>query len=111
MPQYFPVWSKIMMPTAGPPPVSFMVYSLLFSVVSGILIALVYSVVKNSVPGNNPTKKGLKYGVLIFLVGGIPGYLSMLLLINLPSALLLYWAFETLVVDLLGCFIIARILK
>ena len=25
-PAYFPVWSKLMMPTAGPPPASFLYY-------------------------------------------------------------------------------------
>jgi len=111
MPQYFPVWSKIMMPTAGPPPTSFMLYSLLFGLISGILIALVYGVVKNSVPGNTAAKKGLNYGLLLFLVAGIPGYLSMLLLINLPAMLLLFWAFEMLIVDLIGCMIVARIMR
>lgn len=111
MPEYFSIWSKIMMPTAGPPPTSFMVYSLLFSLISGILIALVYGIVKNSVPGKTTAKKGLNYGLLLFLVAGIPGYLSMLLLINLPALLLLYWVFETLILDLIGCIIIARIMK
>lgn len=111
MEQYFPVWSKLMMPAAGPPPTSFMLYSLLFGLISGILIAMVYAVVKNSVPGNKLVKKGLNYGVLVFLVAGIPGYLSLLLLINLPSALVLFWAFETLVINLLGGIIIARIVR
>ncbi len=111
IPQYFPVWSKLMMPTAGPPPSSFYVYSILFGVVSGILIAMVYLVVKNSVPGKTVVKRGLNYGLLVFLVGGIPCYLSMLLLINLPSALVLHWAIETLVIDLIGGMIIAWILR
>lgn len=111
IPQYFTVWSKIMMPNAGPPPLSFTVYSLIFSLISGILIALVYGVVKNSVPGRTVAKKGLNYGLLIFLIGGIPGYLSLLLLINLPSALVLYWAFETLVSYLIGGMLIAWIMR
>lgn len=111
MPEYFSVWSKIMMPSAGPPPLSFMVYSIIFGVISGILISLVYSVVKSSIPGNKVCKKGLVYGLFVFLVGGIPGYLSLFLLINLPSALILSWAFETLLVDLFGGVVIAKILK
>lgn len=111
MPQYLDVWSKIMMPAAGPPPASFMVYSLLFSIIGGILVAIVYAVVKVSVPGNTIAKRGLNYGLLIFLIGGIPGYLSMLLLINLPASLVLYWAFETLVVDLVGGMIVTWFMR
>ena len=111
MPDYFAVWSNIMMPAAGPPPNSFYVYSIIVGIVSGILIALVYGVVKGSVPGRTAAKRGLNYGLLVFLVGGIPGYLSILLLINLPALLILYWAIETLIVNLVGGMIIARIVR
>lgn len=111
MPAYFSVWSKIMMPGPGAPPASFYLYSLLFSIIGGILVALVYGVVKNSVPGKTIAGKGLNYGVLVFLIGGIPGYLTLLLLINLPAALVLYWAVESLVVDLFGSIVLAWIMR
>jgi hypothetical protein len=110
-PQYLSVWSKIMMPTAGPPPSSFMFYSLILGVISAILIALVFAVVRPSVPGNTIAKKGLNYGLILFILGGIPSYFAMFLLINLPAGLILYWAFETLVVDLIGGMILAWILR
>lgn len=111
MPQYLQVWSKIMMPSAGPPPASFYVYSLVFGIVSGVLFALVYGIVRSSVPGNTSAKKGITYGLLVFLVGGIPGYLALLLLVNLPSVLILYWAFESLVIYIIGGALVARIVK
>jgi hypothetical protein len=111
MPEYFSVWSKIMMPNAGPPPLSFTVYALIFGAIGGILTAFVYGVVKNSVPGNRVSKKGLNYGLLIFMVAGIPSFLSMLLLINLPQTLILYWAVEWLIIDLLGGMLIARVMR
>jgi len=110
-PDYFAVWSKIMMPTAGPPPASFYVYSIIFAIVSGILVALVYGVVRNCVPGNTVAKKGLNYGLLVFLVAGIPSYLMLLLLINLPAALILWWAFESLIIYLVGGMILAWIMR
>jgi hypothetical protein len=39
MPQYFGVWSKVMMPAAGPPPASFVVTSLVFTLVTGVSLA------------------------------------------------------------------------
>ncbi|MFH1210949.1 MAG: hypothetical protein V1645_03455 [archaeon] len=110
-PAYFSVWSKIMMPNAGPPPASFYLYSILFGVVGGIFVALVYGVVKNSVPGKTVARKGLNFGVLAFLIGGVSGFLMMLLLINLPAALVLYWAFESLVIYLLGGMVIAWVMR
>lgn len=108
---YFAVWSKLMMPTAGPPPASFYLYSILFGIVGGILVAMVYGVVKNSIPGKTVAKKGLNYGLLVFLVGGVSGFLMLLLLINLPAALLLWWAFESLIVYLIGGMIIAWVMR
>lgn len=111
MPEYFTVWSKLMMPTAGPPPASFYVYSILFSLITGLLLAIVYVVVKESVAGKTKVKKGLMYGFLVFLVGGLPFSLTILLLVNLPFGLICEWAAETLVVNLLGGMVIAWLMK
>jgi xanthosine utilization system XapX-like protein len=107
---YFSVWSKLMMPTAGPPPLSFMFYGLLFSLITGLLFALVYAVIKKSLPGKT-VKKGLMYGFLIFLVAEIPYSLTTILLINLPMLLILYWAIEALIIYLIMGLISAKIIK
>jgi len=111
MPDYLAVWSKLMMPTAGPPPLSFTLYSLLFGFIGGLLFAIVYALLKFSVPGRTIVKKGLIYGFLVFLVGGIPGYLALILLINLPFLLILLWAIESLVINLLGGMVVAALNK
>ncbi len=111
MEEYFPVWSKLMMPAAGPPPASFMVYSLLFALITGILLAIVYNVVKSSLKVKGLAKKGLMYGFLVFLVGSIPGLLMTYLVINLPVALTWLWVLESLIIDLLGGMAIAGINK
>jgi len=110
-PDYFTVWSKIMMPAAGPPPASFYLYSILFSLLSGILFAIVYTVIKGGIPVKATAKKGLLYGFLVFLVGGVPGYLALILLVNLPFALIIFWAAETLIINLLGGMIAAWLNK
>ena len=50
-PDFFPVWSKIMMPSNGPPPASFFYWSLGLGFISWILFAAIYSTIKNGVPG------------------------------------------------------------
>ncbi len=108
---YFPVWSKIMMPGPGPPPAEFMYYSIFFGLIGGILFALVYAVIGIHSPGNTVANKGLMYGFLIFLVAGIPGALSMFLLINLPAMLIVTWAIENLIIYLIGGVVTAKLVK
>jgi hypothetical protein len=99
---YATVWSKIMMPTAGPSPMEFYYYSLTFSFITGLFFTVVYTIVEKGVPGNTFVKKGLIYGLLIWLVGGLSGSLAMVLLINLPIDLIAYWTLSGLIVDLLA---------
>ena len=91
-PAYCSVWSKIMMPNAGPPPASFYYYSLGFAAISWFLFMLVYAIVGPSVPGVDGWQRGAMYGLLVWLVAGLPGALSMILLINLPLGLVVCWA-------------------
>ncbi len=105
LPDYFTVWSKLMMPTAGPPPTSFYVYSLLFNLITGLLLIAGYIWVEGSLKSHG-WKKGAKFGLLLFLLAGIPGALGMFLTINLPVALVVSWAIEGLVIGVLSgmCF-------
>ena len=111
MQQYFPVWSKIMMPAAGPPPMSFYVYAVAFAFVTGLLFAFFYNVVMNSIPGKKLCCKGAWYGFLIFLVAAVPSYLSLYLLINLPKALIAIWAGIDLIIYLVAGMICAWLIK
>ena len=111
MEEYFPVWSKVMMPVAGPPPSSFYAYSIGFGVLSGMLFALVYSVIKSGVPGRTAVKKGLVYGLLVFLVAGIPSSLMLYLLIYLPAGLIGIWSVSSLIAYLISGVIAAKICK
>ncbi|MFA4857908.1 MAG: hypothetical protein WC901_04840 [Candidatus Margulisiibacteriota bacterium] len=105
------IWSKIMCPNAGPPPTSFYYYSLALSLVSWFLFMLVYAIVRPSVPGVNGWQKGAMYGLLIWLVAGLPGMLSMLLLVNLPWKLVAVWIASMLIIDLVNGAINAAINK
>jgi hypothetical protein len=110
-PSYFGVWSKLMMPAAGPPPAEFYYFGMAFQLVTGFLFALVYRVIKGAVPGKGWKNKGLMYGFLIFLVTGIPTTMMLYLLINLPVGLLLSWMLQSLVVYLIMGLVAAKLLK
>jgi len=110
-PAYFGVWSKIMMPAAGPPPLEFYYFGIAFQLVAGFLFAIVYRVIKGSVPGKGWKNKGLMYGFLIFLAAGIPMTMTLFLLINLPVGLLLSWMLQNLVVYLIMGLVAAKLVK
>ena len=110
-PAYFQVWSKIMMPTAGPPPWYFSLYALGFSLLGGIFIAIVYYHVKGAFKQKSAVKKGLFYGFLLFLVAGIPPMLSMILLINLPLMLAISWMIMSGIILLLDGMVVAKLIK
>ncbi len=89
-PAYFAVWSRVMMPTQGPPPMEFYLYSVALAFVTGLVYGLVYEVMQRSIPGKG-ISKGLFFGMLLFLLNGIP-MTGMYILINLPPGLLAIWA-------------------
>ena len=108
---YFQVWSKLMMPTAGPPPTEFYIASITSAVIIALIYAAAYDIIKGSLPGKTTMKKGLQYGIMLFVLVQIPGLLGMYLLINLPVLLLVYWAIGSLAILLIGGIVIAKIVK
>ncbi len=83
MPEYFPVWSKLMMPDMGPPPAIFYVISISTSVGLALLYSALFHVLQAGIPGTG-IRKGLNYGVVLFLLSSLPSMLGMWMLINLP---------------------------
>ncbi len=111
-PAYYMVWSRIMMPGYGPPGTDFLLVSLLFSFITGLLLSGAYLFVRDSFKGcKSPWKRGMAYGLLLFVVAGIPMSLTIFLLINIPLLLIAVWAAEGLLSYLAGGAIIGRVLK
>lgn len=102
------VWSFIMMPNFGPPPLVFFVVSFFFSMVMGIVLAFVYSMIHSSLHGT-VLEKGMCFGILVFLISGISSGFSTFLLFNVPLALIWFWATEAFIISILGGMIIARV--
>ena len=109
-PAYFLLWSDLMMPGRGPPGTDFFVYSLAFSFIAAALYAIVYSIIKESIPGG-VTMKGLTFGAVLFIVAGGPSALSMYLLLAIPPALIAAWTVESFLVFLTAGLIIEKIVK
>ncbi|HUW68331.1 MAG TPA: hypothetical protein VMW20_09890 [Candidatus Nanoarchaeia archaeon] len=96
-----------MMPAMGPPPMSFYIISMLSAFVFALIFVSVYDIFETSVPGKTWKKKGMYYGLIVFLLTG-QSYVTMSYLINLPGMLLLEWAFEGLILSLLAGLVTAR---
>lgn len=110
-PNYFPVWSKVMMPGPGPPPATFYYYSIAFSFISGLIYSFVYSRIGCHLKGK-ALQKGIRYGLGLFLVAGIPTFFTMYLLVNLPFGLLVSWlTIDTLLGYLIAGIAIAKIVR
>jgi len=109
-PANFAVWSKIMMPGPQPPGILFYGLSILFSFISGMLFAWVFTVIKRGVPFKGIVR-GIIYSLLIFLVAVIPGNLAMILLVAVPYMLVLYWAIESLIIYAIVGLILGKIFR
>jgi hypothetical protein len=91
-PAYFGVWSKLMMPGPGAPPVEFALYGLLFAFITGWTFAWGYELIQKALPYRG-LKKGESFCAVLFMVAGIPGALTNILLFNLPGLLVAWWLF------------------
>lgn len=109
-PQYFGVWSKLMMPTAGPPPLEFMVTSMILTFASGMGLAIIYYYLKDYLPKGFWHRATFFADVLVstsFIFFTLPVYL----LFNVPVALLGWWFVSTFVVLFLASILIVKTIR
>ena len=110
MPEYFPVWSKIMMPTAGPPGMEFFTFSIILAFIAALIYSGAFDLLKASIPGASKIKKGIFFGIILFLVAGLPSMFTLYLLINLPAGLIASWTVSEFIIFLIGGAAIGKIL-
>jgi hypothetical protein len=110
-PAYFSVWSKILMPTAGPPPAEFYYYSATFAILSWAIFGFTYEKLGRAIEEKRKIKIGLKFGAIVFLLAGVPFVLTTYLLINLPAGLLAAWTVSQLVLYLIGGIVASKLIK
>lgn len=110
IPAYFGLWSKIMMPSAGPPPLRFFIMSISFSLLSGITVAAIYEILKENL------EKGfwmriLNFTLVIFWISIIFFTLPIYLLFNVPTGLLISWVIGEFLIVFLATISFVKILK
>jgi hypothetical protein len=110
MPQYFGVWSKLMMPQAGPPPASFMITSFVISLVTGISITLIYYYLRDHLP-ENKTKRTFYFADLMIATSFVFSTLPMYLMLNVPLALLISWFVSNFIIVTIGSWMLVKIVK
>jgi len=110
MPEYFGAWSKVMMPTAGPPPASFYVYSFIASVLGGIVFAELYDLIKSQFGATYWQRVCVftKYWVFLNLVLFI---LPLWLFVNLPLGLIISWFVSGAIIAFFGTMVFAKMMK
>lgn len=108
-PAYFGVWSNLMMPTAGPPPMQFYAVSLLFGLITSLIVVWAYHVVAPIFGSQGWVRKGVFFGIFLFLLIQAPGMLSMMLMINLPAALLFAWLVTGFVISMIDGLVLAKL--
>lgn len=104
---YFGVWSKLMMPNAGPPPMSFIFWGLLFGFITWLLVSVVYAKIHKGLA----EKKWVNFALILTAVHLVPMSLVMILIINLPLLMIVSWFIHGLVITFVNSFIIYKLIK
>lgn len=111
MPEYFSVWSTLMMPKAGPPGAAFFVAALVGSLLGGFVMALAYYVLRENHLVGNMWQKAWQFTVKINIVLLVFSYYPMWLMVRLPVVLIISWFVTGLIVTFLGALVFAKIFK
>ncbi|UCB57756.1 MAG: hypothetical protein JSV30_04030 [Candidatus Omnitrophota bacterium] len=106
-------WVYLLEPTFVwklPEQISYTVFSI-SGIIFAILLALVYALLYKGIPGGNLIKKGLWFGLCVWLVGCLPGCTSFLFFSVIAPTVIYYWIISGLVVALWQGVVIAVIYK
>lgn len=110
MPQYSGLWSKLMMPSAGPPPPAFTITSIVFAFVTGISVAMIYYYLRDHLPPVGFKRAFYFADVLVatsFLFFTLPAYL----MFNVPVGILVSWFISGFVILTIGSWILVKMVK
>lgn len=78
------------------PLINWLVGMWIINIIIGIIFGLVYGKIQQGIPGGG-TKKGLYYGLILWLVGTIPGMMITLHTMAVPTILVAAWTIQNLV--------------
>lgn len=73
------------------------------------LFVFVYTLINKGIPGKNKVVKGLVYGLLVWMVGLVPGMISTYLYMTVATTVVIYWTIWGFIVSPLKGIITAAI--
>lgn len=103
-------WVYALEPTSIWKPVEQMPFMLMnvTNIVFAFALALVYAVIYQGLPGKSVVK-GLWFGLFVWLVGGLPGTITLGMVTTMAAGVVIYWTVSFLVVSLWQGLVIAAI--
>lgn len=110
MPEYYGLWSKLMMPKAGPPPAEFFVISILVSFLSSLVLATIFVFIKDLLPKKHSLRI-LGYTKITALFMLIFSYFPMFMMFNVPYVLLASWFLTSVIAIVVGACLFTKMLN
>lgn len=110
MPEHFGVWSKIMMPNVGPPPIDFFLSSAVITFATGLSIAVIYYYMRDILP-KDPRKRTFYFADILVGTSFVFFTLPVYLLFDVPWQLLISWFVTSFIILLIGSYTIVKIIK
>lgn len=109
-PAFAGLWSKLMMPTVGPPPLAFFAISLLFTYATGCTLAAVFEFM-TPLFGKNYWGKVVGFTDITVGLAIVFASFPMYLLLNIPLGLLGWWLVTTWVTMLVSAAAFANVMR
>jgi len=110
MPQYAGLWSKIMMPSAGPPPLTFFLVSLIMTFTTGISITIIYYYLRDYLP-KGFWHRATYFADILIATSFVFFTLPVFLLFNVPLVLLGYWFISSFVILVVSSIFIVKLIQ
>ena len=111
MPEYFGLWNKLMMPYLGTvPPFYFTLISLGYSLLSGFVLAILFSLIKD-VWEKCFCKQISGFTLLVSSLRLVFTYIPMVMLFNVPILLVAAWFITSIIIVFLSSIAFVKILK
>ncbi len=109
-PFYGALWSRLMMPSNGPPPPVFYMVSIIFTLATGVTLAAVFDFTK-ALFGKGYWQRVVGFTDIMVGLSIVFGYFPMYLMINLPAVLIGIWLITTFFTMILSAMVFAKRLR